>query len=151
MSLKEQLSADLKSAMKNARTEEMGVLRMALSAIHNKEIEKKGMVLDDEATQAVLMGEAKKRKEAALAFENGGRPELAAKELSELALLQKYLPQELTSDKVEQEVARILGAGTISEFGPAMKAAMTVLRGRADANFVQAAVKKFLAGGHESR
>jgi Uncharacterized conserved protein len=145
MALKEQLQADLKEAMKGGRAEEVGVLRMIISAAHNKEIDKQsGAAFDDAAVEAVLRGEAKKRKEAGEAFEKGGRTDLAEKERSELSIIQKYLPAEISSEEVDREVQRILSEGVFSEFGLAMKAVMAVLRGKADAGMVQASVKKYL-------
>jgi len=145
MSLKEQLSIDLKEAMKHGRAGEVAVLRMVLSAVHNKEIEKGAhATLDDASLQRVALGEAQKCREAALAFDAGGRADLARKERSELALLQKYLPQELSGGEIRKEVDRIIREGSIKEFGPAMKATMAVLRGRAPAAVVQEAVKKSL-------
>jgi uncharacterized protein YqeY len=147
MALKERLQGDLKEAMKGGRAEEVGVLRMVLAAVHNKEIEKQNTAqLDEEVLQLLLRGEAKKRKEAGEAFEKGGRAELAEKERRELSIIQKYLPAEISSGEVDGEVGRILGNAKIIEFGPAMKAVMAVLRGKADAHLIQTSVKKYLEG-----
>ncbi len=149
MSLKEQLQKDLKEAMKGGRADEVGVLRMVLGTAHNKEKEfesQKAGSFDDAAMEAVLRGEAKKRKEAGEAFEKGGRPELAEKERAELLILQKYLPPEMSPEMVDAEVRKILEASKLTEFGQAMKAVMAELRGKADAGIVQASVKRHLEG-----
>jgi len=145
MALKERLQADLKDAMKGSRSNEVGVLRMVLSAIHNKQIEK-GNDLDDAGIESVLMSEAKKRKEAALAFDTGGRVELAENERAELSILEKYLPKAISAEEVQKEVGRIIAEGKFTEFGPAMKAVMAVLRGKADSSVIQSAVKEALNG-----
>lgn len=151
MSLKEKLNEDLKEAMKACKEFETGVLRMLLSSLHNKEIEKKGksgdsMLLDEEVIE-VLSKEAKKRKEAAELFNNAGRQELGEKELRELELVKKYLPEQISAEEIEKVVKAAVektGAKTVKEFGKVMAEAMKDLKGKADASAVSEAAKKFL-------
>jgi len=152
MSLKETLSGDLKEAMKAGKEFETGVFRMIISALHNKEIEKKGKgaepTLSDDEVLEVLAKEAKKRKEAADVFSGAGRSELAEKELKELDLIKKYLPEQLPAEEVDKIVKAAVektGAKTIKEFGKVMAEAMKDLKGKADASAVSEAAKKFLA------
>ncbi len=151
MPINQKLSEDLKEAMKAGKEFETGVLRMLLSSLHNKEIEKKGKggepELSDEEIIEVLSKEAKKRKEAAEMFNNAGRAELAEKELKELELIKKYLPEQVSLEEIEKIVKAAVektGAKTVKEFGKVMAEAMKDLKGKADASSVSEAAKKFL-------
>ncbi|MFH1346630.1 MAG: GatB/YqeY domain-containing protein [Spirochaetota bacterium] len=150
--LNQKISEDLKEAMKAGKEFETGVLRMLLSSLHNKEIEKKGKggdsALSDEEIIEVLSKEAKKRKEAAELFNNAGRQELGEKELKELELVKKYLPEQVGAEEIEKIVKAAIektGAKTVKEFGKVMAEAMKDLKGKADASAVSEAAKKFLA------
>ena len=149
--IKEKLEADLKSALKAGESARVSVLRMVISAVRNKEIEKqkKDTGLTDDETLAVLKTEVKKRKDSVEEFRKGAREDLAVKEESEIALLQPYLPAEASDDDIEKAVevaVRETDAANASDFGKAMKAAMAALKGRADGNRVSAAVKRVLGG-----
>ncbi len=148
--LKDQLRSDLTAAMKARDSLRAGTLRMVLTAVTNAEVAgTQARELTDDDVLGVLTSEAKKRREAAEAFDAGNRPELAQKERDEAAVLAEYLPEQLTAEEVAALVA-----GTIEELGVAgdgMKAMGRVMgtlqpqvRGRADGGVVAAEVKKAL-------
>ena len=151
MSLHQQITDDLKIAMKAANEFEVGTLRMLSAALHNKEIEKKGKgleaVLSDEEVIEVLTREAKKRKEAAELYVKGNRNDLAEKETKELEFIKKYLPEQMSQEEIEKIVKAALektGAREVKEFGKVMAEAMKDLKGKADASVVSEIVKKLL-------
>src|SRR3989344_2844283 len=109
--MKAQIQEDLKAALRAKDEIKTGALRMLLAALINKEKEKGPFdsaqgkhELSDEETQAVLFGEAKKRKEAAEAFEKGNRPDMAAKESKELEIIQDYLPEQIAEEEIRKLV-----------------------------------------------
>src|SRR3954453_13930823 len=103
MALKEQLRADLTTAMKTRDELRAATLRMALTAVTTEEVAgKQARVLSDDEVMTVLTREAKKRREAAEAFDGAGRPELAARERAELGVLTGYLPAPLPDDEISQ-------------------------------------------------
>ncbi len=150
MALKDQLMADVKTAMKAGNHEELTTLRGLTSVLKNAEIAKQikagatATLTDEEATSA-LITEAKKRKDAITQFTAGGRPELAANEQKELALIQRYLPKQLSAEETEAEVLRIMTTSGSTEFGVVMKAVMAELRGKADGQLITDIIKKKLA------
>jgi uncharacterized protein YqeY len=151
MSLKQKLEEDLKKTIKAGEALKVSVLRMALAAIHNKEIQllKKTEGLSDEETCEVLRQEVKRRKDAALEFEKGGRKELALKEKEELEILSPYLPREMSEEDLERilrEGIREAGAEGIKDFGKVMKVVMPILKGRASGDRISVVLKKLLAG-----
>lgn len=142
MSLQDQLSNDLKSAMKARDTVRVDTLRMVRAALQNARIAR-GEELADEDVAAVLDKEAKKRKEAAEAYAGGGREELAAKERAELAVLRDYLPEQLSEEALKAMVAAVVaetGATSRKDMGTVMKALVPRTRGRADGKLVSALV-----------
>lgn len=147
--LKEKITSDLKSAMKSADQATVGVLRLLISAFNNKSIEKKGKgqsdVLTDEDVMQILMSEAKKRKESMEIFTKGNRPDLAGKEKTELEIIQRYLPKQMSREEVEKAVEEILKKSGSKEIGPAMKEVMKELRGKADSAMVSELVKEKLS------
>ncbi len=152
MSLHQEINDNLKGAMRAGQEFEVGVFRMLLAALHNKEIEKKGKgmepILSDEETIEVLTREAKKRKESIEAYNKGNRSELAEKEAKELELIKKYLPEEMAVEEVEKIVKAAVektGAKTEKEFGLVMKETMKDLKGRADASIISEIIKKSLS------
>lgn len=149
-SLKEQLREHLTASMKARDELRSSTLRMVLTAITNAEVAgKEARVLSDDDVTGVLASEAKKRREAAAAFDEAGRDELAAKERAEAAILAEYLPEPLTDDEI-----RDLVAATIAELGVAddgMRAMGRVMgaltpqtKGRADGGAVSAEVRRQL-------
>jgi uncharacterized protein YqeY len=150
--LKEQIHIDLTTAIKAKDSLTSGTLRMVLSAITNEEVSgKEARVLDDQDMITVLNREAKKRKEAATAYDDAKRPELADKERAELGIIQAYLPAALSDEDLAKiiagAVAEVAAAGTSgpSAMGAVMKIVSPQVSGRADGGAVAAAVKSALA------
>lgn len=151
-SLKESLQSDLTAAIREKNAAVIGTLRMVLSAITNEEVAGKvARELSDQEVMQVLTREAKKRKEAATAFRDASRPELAAKELEELDIISRYLPEALTDQEIAQivaaAVAQVAEAGQSgpSAMGAVMKIVSPQVAGRADGSQVAASVKAALA------
>ena len=148
MSLKEQLSADLKDAMRQRDERRRDVLRFTLASLHNAEIAARHELDGDEAL-AVLSREAKRRQESIDEFRKAGRQDLVDKEEAELAILSPYLPQQLSRDEIAQaarEVVQQTGASGPKDFGKVMSALMQQLRGRADGREANEVVRELLAG-----
>ena len=148
-SLKATVQRDLTAAMRERDQVRAGTLRMALTAISTEEVSgKQARELTDDDVLKVLAKEAKKRKEAATAFTDAGRLELADKENAELAVLETYLPAQLSDAELESIVAQAVeqaGATGMQQLGQVMKAAQAVVAGRADGGRVAAVVKATLA------
>jgi|SRR3989338_8793793 len=149
MTLKEKIADDQKSALKGGDTARLSTIRMLSAAIANKEIElrKKDIGLSDEEILGVISSEAKRRKDAICEFEKANRAELVQKEQGELAILQEYLPPELS----DNELLRIVRAGIIEvgatgekDFGKAMKAIMPTLKGKASGDRISRVLKEEL-------
>ncbi|MDE0776017.1 GatB/YqeY domain-containing protein [Nocardioides sp.] len=148
--LKDQLRADLTTAMKARDELRSSTLRMVLTAITNAEVAgKQARELSDDDIIGVLTSEAKKRREAATAFEDGGRAESAAKELAEAGVIADYLPEQLSAE----DVAAIVTAAVeqVGARGEGMKAMGKVMglvqpqvKGRADGGAVAAEVRRQL-------
>ena len=150
--LKEQLHTDLTAAIKAKDSLTSGTLRMVLAAITNEEVSgKEARVLNDQDMITVLNREAKKRKEAATAYDDAKRPELAEKERAELGIIQAYLPAALSDDDLAKIIAYAVaevaasGATGPSAMGAVMKIVSPQVSGRADGGAVAAAVKSALA------
>lgn len=150
--LKEQLHTDLTAAIKAKDSLTSGTLRMVLAAITNEEVSgKEARVLNDQDMIAVLNREAKKRKEAATAYDDAKRPELADKERAELGIIQAYLPAALSDEDlakiIADAVAEVAASGATgpSAMGAVMKIVSPQVSGRADGGAVAAAVKSALA------
>ncbi|RBM19628.1 GatB/YqeY domain-containing protein [Streptomyces sp. PT12] len=146
---KSQLQHDLTAAIKQRDELRSATLRMTLAAITTEEVAgKSARELSDEEVRKVITREAKKRREAAEAFDKGGRPEQAARERAEGQVLAEYLPAQLTDEELDALVARTLaGIGGTPNMGAVMKAVTPEVAGRAEGGRVAAAVKKALAGG----
>ena len=150
--LQEQLKGDLKGAMKSKDELTLSVLRLLLSAVSNKEISmrKEGKAeLKDGEVMAVIKSEVKKRKDAIEDYIKGGRQELADKEVEEIKILEKYLPEQMSDEELEKIVRDVIaemGEVGMSDFGKAMGAIMGKTRGQADGSKVSELVKKVLKG-----
>ena len=150
MTLKEQLRADLTTAMKARDEVRSSTLRMVLTAITNAEVAgKEARELSDDDVIGVLTSEAKKRREAATAFAEGGRQESAEKEKAEAAVIATYLPEQLSEAEVAELVtAAIAQVGAAGEGMRAMGKVMGVVqpqvKGRADGGVVAAEVRRQL-------
>ncbi|KRF26361.1 GatB/YqeY domain-containing protein [Phycicoccus sp. Soil803] len=150
-SLKATVQSDLTDAIRQRDAVRSGTLRLALTSITNEEVSgTEARELSDDEVLKVLAKEAKKRKEAATAYAGAGRPELAAKEEAELAVLEAYLPAQLSDDELTSIVAAAIaqtGATGMPQLGQVMKVAQGVVAGRADGGRVAAAVKAALTKG----
>ena len=149
--LKEQLQQDLTAAMRAREEVASSTIRMALAAITNEEVAgKTARVLTDAEVVAVLTREGKKRREAIEAYTNANRPDLADKEAAELAVLTKYLPEQLSDTELAELIAaavaeaKAAGAEGMKAMGAVMKVLQPKVNGRADGAAVAAAVKAAL-------
>jgi uncharacterized protein YqeY len=148
--LKDRLRTDLTAAMKARDEMRSGTLRMVLTAITNAEVAgKEARELSDDDIVGVLSTEAKKRREAATAFADGGRREMADKEIAEAAVIADYLPEQLSADEIEGLVAATIADLGVAGEGPkamgrVMGALTPQVRGRADGGAVAAEVKRQL-------
>jgi hypothetical protein len=148
--LKEQLQSDLTAAMRARDQVGASTLRMALTAVTTEEVSgTEHRELTDDDVLKVLTKEAKKRREAATAYTGAGRAELAAQEEAELAVLEGYLPKQLSDEELDgivREAVASSGASGMPQMGLAMKAANAAVAGRAEGGRVAAVVRKVLAG-----
>ena len=149
MTLQERLDSELKDAMRAKDAGKLGVLRMLKSALKYSAIEKSGAEgeLDDAEAVQVIRKQAKQRQDSIESFEKGGRPELAAKEKEELAMLNAYLPQAMDVSELEKAVREAIaetGATTRAQMGAVMKALQVKLAGRADGKTLSQEVQRQL-------
>lgn len=149
MSLKDQLTADMKTAMKVHDKDRLAVIRMVRGAIRQAEIDGGHKALGDEEVIAVISKEVKMRRDSVEAFEKGGRSDLVAQTKKEIDVLMAYLPKQLTEDEVRalvKEAVEQTGAKTPKERGKVMGVLMPKVKGRADGKLVNALVKSMLQG-----
>ena len=148
MALKDQLDADLKSAMKDKDALRLSVVRMLKSAIKYREIEVM-KALDDAGVQAVIASEIKRRRDSVEQYRQGAREDLASKEESEIALLQAYLPAQLSPEELGEVVDAVIqrvGAQGPKDMGKVMKELLPEVQGKAEGKAVSELVKQKLAG-----
>ena len=153
MSLKDQITEDMKAAMRAKDAERLGTIRLLLAAIKQKEVDER-TTLDDAAVVAVVDKLIKQRKDSITAYEQAGRADLADKEKAEAAVLLTYLPARLSADEIAAAVQTIVAtltaelgrAPAAADMGKLMGAAKAQLAGKADMAQVSAAVKAALAG-----
>jgi len=146
MSLKERITEDMKTAMRAAQKERLGTVRMILAGIKQREVDER-VSLDDSQVLAVIDKMVKQRKESIAQFETGGRADLVAKEKAEIALLQEYLPTQLSAAEIEALISAAIaktGAASIKDMGKVMGALKSELAGRADMGAVSARIKQKL-------
>ena len=149
MTLKDQITEDMKTAMRAKDAARLLTIRGLLAACKQREVDER-IVLDDAAVVAIIDKLVKQRKDSIAQFTAGNRPDLADKEAAEMALLQAYLPQRLNADEVATEIRAVvaeLGAKGLGDMGKVMGAAKLRLAGKADLGLVSAAVKQAL--GHQ--
>jgi len=151
MGLKERLQSDLTEAIRSRDEVVAATLRMALTAVTTEEVAgKQARTLSDDEVQVVLAREAKKRREAAEAFDGAGRGELATRERAEGEVLAGYLPAQLTDDEIAALVAAAIaesGAAGPQAMGQVMKVVQPQVAGRAEGGRVAAEVRRQLAAG----
>ena len=147
MTLKERITEDMKAAMRASDKERLSTIRMVQAAIKQREVDER-IVLDDAQVIAVLEKMVKQRRESVAAFEQGGRQDLAARELAEIALLQVYLPAQLSAAEVDaliKEAIAATGAASVKDMGKVMAAVKAKAAGRADMGAVSASIKAALS------
>ena len=148
MSLKDQITEDMKTAMRAKDSERLGTIRLLQAAMKQKEVDER-ITLDDAAIVTIVDKLIKQRKDSITAFEGAGRQDLADKEKAEMAVLQGYLPQRMSAEETAVAVQAIvieLGAKGQGDMGKVMGVVKTRLAGKADMAQVSAAVKAALAG-----
>ncbi len=148
MALKDQITDDMKTAMRAKDSERLATIRLLLAALKQKEVDER-IELDDVAVVAVVDKLIKQRKDSVEAFTKAARQDLADKEAAEIVVLQGYLPARLSTEEVNAAVRAIvasLGASGPGDMGKVMGAAKAQLAGKADMGQVSAAVKAALAG-----
>ena len=147
MSLKAQLTDDMKTAMKAGEKDRLGALRMISAAIKQREVDER-IQLDDAQTLSVIEKMVKQRRESIAQFEAGGRADLVAKENIELSLLASYLPAQLSETELDamiNEAIATIGAASIKDMGKVMGIIKTRAAGRADMAVVGARIKARLS------
>jgi len=145
--LKEKLSSDLKQALKSNDTLKRSVIRLLMAAIRNTEIARQADLSDPDIL-GVIAKEVKQRKESIEAFKQGNRPDLVAQEEAEMAVLEAYLPQQMTRDEIVDAVKKVIaevGAQGSGDKGKVMPRIISQLKGRADGRQINDIVTELLA------
>lgn len=148
MSLSDKIRSDMKDAMRARDKARLEIVRMILAAIKQREVDER-ITLDDGQVLAVLEKMVKQRHESAALYEKGARPELAAKELAEIATINRYLPEQLSDDEVGVLIDKAIaatGAEGPRDMGKVMAHLKQAAEGRIDMGRASASVKKRLAG-----
>jgi uncharacterized protein YqeY len=148
MTLKEQITEDMKTAMRAKDSERLGTIRLLLAACKQREVDER-IVLDDAAVVGLVDKLIKQRKDSVAAYLQAQRQDLADKESAEITVLEGYLPQRMEAGEIAQAVRAIvteLGATGPGDMGKVMGAVKTQLAGKAEMGLVSAAVKAALAG-----
>jgi uncharacterized protein YqeY len=148
MALKDRITEDMKTAMRAGEKERLATIRLILSAIKQREVDER-ITLDDSQVLAAVEKMIKQRKEAITQFEAGGRADLVAKETAEIAILQTYLPAQMSDADIDGLIAEAIastGAASIKDMGKVMAAVKAKAQGRADMGAVSARIKQKLSG-----
>ena len=148
MTLKERITEDMKTAMRSGEKDRLAVIRLLQAAIKQREVDER-ITLDDTQITGVLEKMIKQRKESIVAFEKGGRADLVAKETNEIAVLQPYLPAQLSDTELDALVAEAIaatGAASIKDMGKVMGVVKAKAAGKADMGAVGARIKAKLGG-----
>lgn len=147
MSLLQQLDQDMKEALKNKEKTRLAVIRMLKAALKNEEI-KLNKALSEDDILTVLSREMKQRKEALEEFIKAGRDDLIEKQKEELAVIEAYLPEQLSEDELRQLITQTItevGATSKADMGKVMGAVMPKVKGRADGALVNRIVQEHLS------
>jgi uncharacterized protein YqeY len=147
MSILQQLTEDMKQAMKAQEKLKLSTIRMLISQLKNEKIDSGKDLTPDEEIQT-LLNAAKKRKEAMEAYQKGNRQDLVEKEQQELEIIQQYLPAQMSDEEIAKQIDDIIqstGASSIRDLGRVMSEAMKALKGKADGKKVQQLVREKLA------
>jgi hypothetical protein len=148
MPLKDRITEDMKTAMRAGEKERLATIRLILSAIKQREVDER-ITLDDSQVLAAVEKMIKQRKEAITQFEAGGRADLVAKETAEIAILQTYLPAQMSDADIDGLIAEAIastGAASIKDMGKVMAVVKAKAQGRADMGAVSARIKQKLSG-----
>jgi uncharacterized protein YqeY len=148
MTLKERITEDMKTAMRSGEKDRLAVIRLLQAAIKQREVDER-ITLDDAQVTAVLEKMIKQRRESVVAFEKGGRADLVAKENGEIAVLQPYLPAQLSDAELDALIAEAIastGAASIKDMGKVMGVVKSKAAGKADMGAVGARIKAKLGG-----
>ena len=148
MALKERITEDMKTAMRSGEKDRLAVIRLLQAAIKQREVDER-ITLDDAQVTSVLEKMIKQRKESVVAFDKGGRADLVAKENSEIAVLQPYLPAQLSESELDALIADAIsstGAASIKDMGKVMGVVKAKAAGKADMGAVGARIKAKLGG-----
>lgn len=149
MSLLKRFDVDLKEAMKSSESSKVSVLRMVKAAVKNKQIEK-GRELTDDEIISVLSTMVKQGRESVEQFTRGGRTDLAQNEEREIAILQTYMPQQLSHDEIDKLISGAIiesSAKSTQDLGKVMRVLMPRLKGAADGKYVNQRVRELLEPG----
>ncbi len=148
MTLKERITEDMKTAMRSGEKDRLAVIRLLQAAIKQREVDER-ITLDDAQVTAVLEKMIKQRKESVVAFQQGGRADLVAKENAEIAVLQPYLPAQMSETELDALIAEAIsstGAASIKDMGKVMGVVKSKAAGKADMGAVGARIKAKLGG-----
>jgi len=148
MTLKERITEDMKTAMRSGEKDRLAVIRLLQAAIKQREVDER-ITLDDAQVTSVLEKMIKQRKESIVAFEKGARADLVAKETAEIAILQPYLPAQMSETELDALIAEAIastGAATIKDMGKVMGIVKAKAAGKADMGAVGARIKAKLGG-----
>ncbi len=148
MSLKDKINSEMVAAAKAKDALKLGAIRMIKTTLHNREIDAKRELNDAEILQA-LSAIVKQRKDSIEQFKAGKRQDLVEKEEYELAVVQAFMPQQMSAEEVEAEVVKAIaesGAASVKDMGKVMKVLMPRITGKADGKLVSDTVKAKLAG-----
>jgi uncharacterized protein len=143
MTLKERITEDMKTAMRSGEKDRLAVIRLLQAAIKQREVDER-IALDDAQVMAVLEKMIKQRKESIVAFEKGARADLVAKETAEIAVLQRYLPAQLSDAELDALIADAIaatGAASIKDMGKVMGIVKSKAAGKADMGAVGTRIK----------
>ena len=146
MGLRDQIPEDIKSALRKKKSLELNVLRMLQASIKNKEIDNRSELNDDQVIQ-VVSSEVKKRRDAAEEYTKVNRKDAAETEKQEIAILMKYMPEQLSEDEIISKVLEIIaksGACGLKDLGMVMKPVISELKGKADGKLINQIVRKEL-------
>ena len=147
MTLKEQITEDMKSAMRAKEAERLGTIRLLLAAIKQREVDER-ITVDDAGIIAIIEKLIKQRKDSIEQFQKAGRTDLVDQESKELAILQAYMPAQLSAAEVQSAIQKIiadLGASGPQDMGKVIGALKAQLAGKADMGTVSGLVKAALA------
>jgi uncharacterized protein YqeY len=148
MALKERITEDMKSAMRSGEKERLATIRLILAGVKQREVDER-ISLDDTQVLSVLEKMIKQRREAITQFASGGRADLVAKETAEIAILQPYLPAQLSEAELDAIIAEVIaatGAASVKDMGKVMAAVKAKAAGRADMGVVSGRIKSKLSG-----